>query len=140
MNEKKPSREEVASFFLDTSEKLFAAQLSPGYESPHDAFSSIITNKLAAGYVFGFQESFLQRFRLLDPNNPGEGLALLETSYQKIFGDFGGGALFNMAKHSQADPDFHKGRINGYDELIRFMESKVPPLGLGRILLLGLPE
>jgi|ERR1039458_7021062 hypothetical protein len=137
----KRTRKEVADFCLETIEQLFAAQLNPGYKSPHDAFSSIITNKLAAGYVFGFHESFLQRFDLLDPNNPHEGLSLIETSYQKLFGDFfGGGALFNMTKSFQDDPDFHKGRINGYNELIRFMESKIPPLGLGRILILGLKE
>jgi hypothetical protein len=45
-----------------------------------------------------------------------------------------------VTKSFQDDPDFHKGRINGLDELIRFMESKVPPLGLGRILILGLKE
>jgi len=133
-------RDEVAAFCLDTIEKLFTAQLSAEFKTPHDAFSSIITNKLAAGYVFGFHESFLQRFRLLDPNNPNEGLALMESSYQKTFGDSSGYALFSMSKSFQSDADFHKGRLNGYEELIGFMESKIPPLGLGRILILGMKE
>jgi hypothetical protein len=137
----KMPRKEVVEFCLETIEKHFTAQLSAEYKSPHDAFSSIITNKLAAGYIFGFHESFLQRFGLLDSNNPDEGLNLIQTSYQKLFRDFfGGGALFNMTKSFQDDPDFHKGRINGYNELVSFMESKIPPLGLGRNLILGLKE
>lgn len=140
MTNAKPSREEVAAFFLLTAKKLLALQLSTHHEDPKEAFSSIISNKVAAGYIFGFQDAFLDRFQLLDARNPDAGLALLRDSYQNIFGNQPGFALFESSMNFQRDPDFQKGRQHGGNELIEYMECGTPPLGLGRILFLGLDE
>ncbi len=64
----------------------------------------------------------------------------MEASYKKLFGDYGGFALFNMTTTFKNNPDFHEGRLNGGNELVEFMDLKTPPLGLGRILILGLKE
>lgn len=90
--------------------------------------------------MFGFHEAFAQSSGLLDVNNPALGLNLIETSYKRLFGDWGGTALFNMSKYLQKDADFHKGRMIGGNELVKFMDGKTQPLGLGRILILGLDE
>jgi hypothetical protein len=75
---------------------------------------------------------------LMDASNPAPGLDLIEASYKRLFGEWGGHALFNMSISFQEDPDFYKGRLIGGNELAEFMDRKTPPLGLGRILILGL--
>ncbi len=103
-----------------------------------DAFSSLMTNKLAAGYVFGFHDSYLQRMTLINRSDPDAGFRLIKSIYQINFGDQAGLALFNMSVNSQDDPTFHRGRENGGTEIAKFLELHIPPLGLGRILILGL--
>jgi hypothetical protein len=95
-----------------------------------------MTNKLAAGYVFGFHDSCFQAFGRLDPNDPKANLSLVQTSYQTIFGDQAGFALFRMSIASQEDSDFQIGRQSGGEEYMEFVQEKTPPLGLQRILLL----
>ena len=50
-------------------EALLTAQLALEYERARDAFPVLMTNKLAAGYVFGFHDSCLLTFGRLDPND-----------------------------------------------------------------------
>jgi hypothetical protein len=120
-NERQITHDEKIGAFISINEKLFTVQLSPKFQSPHDAFSSIITNKKAAGYVFGFHDAFAHWSGLMDRNNSAPGLDLIETSYKKLFGDWGGTALFNMSMSFQEDADFHKGRLIGGNELAEFM-------------------
>jgi hypothetical protein len=136
----KPSREEVAAFFLSTAKKLLALQLASHHEDPKEVSNSIAANKLAAGYVFGFQDAFLDRFQLIDALNPNAGLSLLRDSYQYIFGNQAGLILFQTSVNSQHDPDFQRGRQNGGNELVEYMESGTPPFGLSRILFVGLGD
>jgi hypothetical protein len=134
----KTTHDKQVSSFLSLNQKLFEVQLKPKFQSPSDAFSSIITNKRAAGYLFGFHDAFAHWSGLMDASNPAPGLDLIEASYKRLFGEWGGHALFNMSISFQEDPDFYKGRLIGGNELAEFMDRKTPPLGLGRILILGL--
>jgi hypothetical protein len=118
-------------------ENLLAAQLALEHERPRDAFPVLVTNKLAAGYVFGFHDSCFQIFGHLDRNEPDKGFALIKASYQSIFGDQPGLNLFNSSVHWQNDPDFQIGRLSGGEEYAEFTDKGTPPLGLQRILLLG---
>jgi hypothetical protein len=83
-------------------------QLISNYKRPKDELAIIEANKIAAGYVFGFHDSFVCKLGLLDEKNPKEGLKLIRTSYQNIFGDKTGFDLFNLSISLQQDPDFEK--------------------------------
>lgn len=125
---------------LAIADSILTAQLITSFPKASEAFSSIITNKLAMGYVFGTFDSLVQKFQLFSPDNPTIGLRVIEVAYLKVFGEFGGNALFGMAKAMQGDPEFFKGRCIGGNEVVAFLEHKEPPLGLGRIVLLGMNE
>lgn len=129
--------QDAEAFYLDTVEKLLAIQLMPKYASPKEAFGSVMTNKRAAGYVFGFHDSLLQRLQLVDPAKTAKGAALMEESYKRTFGEQAGFALYSMSAASQENPEFQEGRMNGGNEIVEYIERKVPALGLGRILILG---
>ena len=118
-------------------EQLLTAQLMLKYEHPRDASSILMKNKVAAGYVFGFHDSFFQTFGRLDPNNPKADLSVIHNSYKTIFGAWAGTALFEMSIASQKDSEFQIGRESGGEEYFDFIKQKVPPLGLQRILILG---
>ena len=124
--------------YLSSTSGLIAAQLIPKYSNPKEAFGALMTNKRASGYLFGFHDSLLQRLGLYDPNNKETSVGLMERSYKNIFGEQAGYALFSSSLHSQDDPEFLEGRINGGNEIVQYLEEKVPPLGLGRILILGM--
>jgi len=97
-----------------------------------------MTNKRAAGYLFGFHDSLLQRLGLYDPSNKNNSVKLMERSYKNLFGEQTGFALFSRSLHFQDDPEFVEGRMNGGNEIVQYLKEKVPPLGLGRILILGM--
>jgi hypothetical protein len=64
---------------------------------------------------------------------------MILESHKKLFDEWAGTALFNMSFHfERKDEDFHMGRLSGGEESIEFMHLKTPPLGLGRILLVGM--
>ncbi len=130
------TRDDTAKSIVFLIEKLLTLQLGLEYDQPRDAFSALMTNNLAAGYVFGFHDSCLQIFGC-DPNDPDTNLGLIKASYQRIFGNQSGFALFDMSLHSQNDPDFQMGRLSGGEEFAEFMHRGIPPLGLQRILVLG---
>jgi hypothetical protein len=124
--------------YLLTTSDLIAVQLMPKYLSPKEAFGALMTNKRASGYLFGFHDSLLQRIGLYDPNDKDNSVKLMERSYKDMFGEQAGYALFSSALFSQDNPDFIEGRLNGGNEIVQYLEEKVPPLGLSRILILGM--
>jgi hypothetical protein len=131
------TNQEAEKQVISLLERLLTAQLMPTYKHPSDAFSVLMTNKLAAGYVFGFHDACFQTFRLVDQNNPKAGLSIIRNSYQTIFGNQPGFALFQMSIASQKDSEFDIGRRSGGEEYVEFIQQKTPPLGLGGILILG---
>jgi len=60
-----------------------------------------MTKKLAAGYVLGFHSSCLQIFGFLNEKDPDAGFRLIKISYQRIFGDQFGVALFDNSLATQ---------------------------------------
>ncbi|MFC7301094.1 hypothetical protein [Cognatiluteimonas weifangensis] len=126
------------AFFLSTAGKLLSIQLLPKYSSAKEAFGSVMTNKRAAGYVFGFHDSLLQRLGLYNPANKDHATDLMERSYKQLFGEQAGFVLHSMSLNSQEDPEFVEGRMVGGNDLATYIDNKVPALGLNRILILGL--
>jgi hypothetical protein len=118
-------------------EQLLTLQIVLRIKQLRELFSELMTNRLAAGYVFGFHDSALQIFGLIDRSNPAAGFDLIKASYQSIFGDQAGFVLFNMSVDSQGERDFDIGRISGGDDFFEFRHHNVPPLGLSRIVCLG---
>ncbi len=111
---------------------LIQTQLMTEYAKPADAFGELMTNKQAAGYVFGLSDAMLQACGLRgDPDSVKD---LMDECYKEVFGDFSGHALLSMSLHNQEDPDFHAGRMEGGSEMEEFINRKAPPLGLTRIL------
>jgi hypothetical protein len=127
-----------AGFFISTVGALIAAQLLPKYSKAGDAFSALMTNQRAAGYVFGFHDALLHRLGLRDPMNRGPAASLIESSYRRLFGEQAGFVLFDKSVASQDDQLFHEGRMAGGNDLGEYLDAKVPPLGLGRMLILGM--
>jgi hypothetical protein len=131
------TNQETDEPIISLIESLLTAQLILRHEHPKDILSILMTNKLAAGYVFGFHDSCLTRFGRIDPSDPKAGLALMQTSYQSIFGNQSGLALFEVSVASQEDSEFQIGRQSGGEDYVEFTQQKTPPLGLQRILILG---
>ena len=128
------TRDEIVQFILSTIKTLIAVQLSPKYETPYHAFSSIIANKIASGYVFGFHEAFVEQYRLLDINEPVPGLNVIPNSYANLFGKVAGSTIFEACRYSLKDPAFRVGRISGGYDFIEFMGREIAPLSLATIL------
>ena len=135
---KSRKKEKNVAYFHSTVAQLLTLQLLPSYSSPKEAFGALMTSKPAAGYVFGFHDALLQSLGLRDPSNKEHAASLIQSSYQSIFGQQAGYALYSMSLAFQNDPVFSKGRMNGGNEVAEFIDNRVPPLGLGRILVLGL--
>ncbi len=118
--------------------KLLSLQLLPKYPNLKSSFGGLMTNNLAAGYVFGFHDSLIQNMGTYDPSKPEMILELIENNYQKIFGEQAGYVLFNKSIYAQNEPDFQRGRIEGGNELYEYITNKTPAFGLNRILILDL--
>lgn len=137
-NPKQPlTAQESEKLIISLIEKLLTAQLMLRYECVGDAFSALMTNKLAAGYVFGFHDACFQTFGRLDQNSPTADFSIVQTSYKNLFDDARGVALFERSISLQNDADFQIGRLSGGEEYMEFVKLKTTPLGLQRILLLG---
>jgi hypothetical protein len=132
------SRASVQFQFLSAAGTLLSIQLLPRYAQARKAFPAIMTNKIASGYVFGFHDALLERLGLYTPANKESAQALIEKSYKHLFGQQAGCSLFSMSLNSQENAEFQKGRMNGGNEVIAYLEGKIPPLGLGRIVNMGL--
>lgn len=118
-------------FFLTTVYNLLAVQLLPKYKNPKDVFSELMTNKKASGYLFGFHDALIQKLGIID-SSP----SVIEQSYKKIFGESAGYTLYSMSINSLDIEVFHKGRMDGGNEIVDYLDKNIPPLGLGRILIL----
>ena len=132
------ARDEVAECFLLLTEKILTLQFRSAYQKPRHAFSRLMTNDRAAVYVFGFNDSFLQRCGFLNSIKPVADFDLMQASCQRIFGDRAGLALLEMSLSLQDHPDFHDGRLLGGEEIAEFLDTKKRPLGLEKVLFVGL--
>ena len=121
--------------FRVSVEVLMKSQLKAKYAQPKEAFAEIMTNRRALGYVFGLHDALLQRHGLMDL-----AAAEIERSYIELFGSSAGHALFSMSLNSQTDDAFVQGRASGGKDGCEFVDSKIPPLGLARILILGMKD
>lgn len=129
----KDTRQQSIELFFRASEKLLSAQMFAISESLRAAFPLLMTNRQGAGYVFGFHDSILQRFRLRNDVNAAQDL--MEESYRRLFGEQAGYALFQASLQNQGDAAFARGRIEGGEDFALYATEKQPPLGLNRILL-----
>ena len=119
--------------FVTMVDQLITIQLLPKYQSPKEAFGELMVNKRAAGYLFGFHDSLLQRLNLSSESKTRQGAELMSISYKRIFGEQAGYALYSSSVSSQQDPDFKQGLMTGGQDLIEFIDNKSPPLGLSLI-------
>lgn len=131
---------DTKELFFSTISQLVTLSLVTKYEQPKDSFGNFMTNKVAAGYLFGMHDALLQRWRLVDRDNSQAGLSLMQISYQRLFGTQAGYVLISMSIHNQSNADFIKGRMSGGVEVGEFLENRIPPMGLNRILIFGLSE
>src|SRR5258708_6511031 len=127
-------RDEGAKSVIVLVEQLLSLQLILRHKHAREGFSELMTNRVAAGYVFGFQDACFQIFGLLNSTDRAAGSALLETSYKHIFGDQAGFTLFQSSLRWQADRDFEIGRQSGGEDFAKFKFKGIPPLGLQRII------
>jgi hypothetical protein len=127
---KKPTNQKADKAISLINDQL-TLQVVPSYKRLRDAFPVLMTNKLAAGYVFGFQDSCFQTFGLLDPKEHEAGSLLIRSSYQSIFGDEAGWALYEMSIDAQMDSEFDIGRQSGGEEFLEGIREKTPEFGLG---------
>lgn len=130
-------RSESAEPLIEIMEKLLSLQLSWDGKSPREAFSTLATKKLAAGYVFGFQNAAFQIFKVIKPDDDAGGIALLMKSYKQIFGEPTGLMLLKFSLDWQREREFVTGRLSGAEEIAEFKSIGTPPLGLQRIITLG---
>lgn len=104
----------------EIAEELLAIRLALSASDLNKSFSIIMTNKVARGYVFGFIDSIFQRYEVTNPENVIVSVDLLRGAYEKVFRESSGRALLDMSLHVQADPDYHRGRMVGGNEVVEF--------------------
>jgi hypothetical protein len=132
------ARDEEAKPVIELIEQLLSLQLVCEHKRAHDAFPTLMTNRLAAGYVFGFHDACFQIYGFINPNDRAAGLGLLEASYKYIFGDQAGFVLLDSSLRWQTDREFQIGRQSCFEDFTEFKSKGTPPLGLQRIIGLGL--
>lgn len=135
-NNSADDEQDTVDSVISIIERLLEVQVTARYKHPNDAFSTLMVNKLAAGYVFGFHDSAFKIFGLIkrQVNQTEEDSAYILRSYQHIFGPQAGYALFDSSLRSQHDPDFQVGRQLGGEDHALFTHQSIPPTGLGNIL------
>lgn len=134
---KTTARDEDAKPVVEIIEQLLSLQLAFDQKHPRDAFPTLMTNRLAAGYVFGFHDACFHIYGFSSPNDRAAGMGLLEASYKHIFGDQAGFVLFGSSLRWQTDREFQIGRQSGGEDFTEFKSKGTPPLGLQRIIGLG---
>jgi hypothetical protein len=117
--------------------QLLSAPFTIEDRSLLEIFPELMTNKVAAGYIFGFHDACLQIYGLIDREDSAPGIDLIGDSYVNIFGEQAGSALFRSSLMSQADHDFMIGRQSGGEDFAEFKKNGTPTLGLQRIVSLG---
>lgn len=130
------SSADIEELYFSTIYGLISLQLIPKYSSPKEAISIFMTNKIASGYLLGFHDSLLQRLGLYNPGNKEYSTKLMEKSYKKLFGDQDGCTIFSLSLNLQGDTVFSNSRMNGGNDIVRYIEEKNPPFGLNRIIIL----
>lgn len=145
-NQENRAKNPPSDFGLDREQKyimivegLISAQLASGFSTPRESFGTLMTNKAALGYVFGFHDALLQHTGLYDSIDSDKSKKLIEKSYKNIFGEQSGYTLFSSSLNNQENTDFSDGRLVGGNDLFEFTKDKVPPVGLLRILFLPKP-
>ena len=125
---------EAASVVLDMVHLGVSLQLNRVFDSQNDAILELVECKRGCGYVFGFNDGMLQGFRGEKRNEDWED-AVLTASYDKVFGNDGGGAvMLGRALALQGDPEFFVGQQVGGNEAVAMMRDKGMPMGLWRML------
>lgn len=130
---KKPTVE----FVVESARHLIELQLLVRYPSLPKAFSSIVSNKAALGYLFGFHDYLFQKAGLHDPDDSKKTLILIKYTYQRLFGDNAGGLIYAATSACLKEEDFLKGDSEGANDIRDYLNEKTPPLGLNRILTLN---
>jgi hypothetical protein len=109
---------------------LLWLQVRLEYESFHEMFSTLMTNAVAAGYVFGFIDAWVQMNGRGDPKDP-----LPCEICKAFFGDRAGYMFWTFSLHFQTKRDFQIGRQSGGEDFVAYVQKKIPPMGLSRIML-----
>jgi hypothetical protein len=138
----KPAKPEthVLERLVGLAKGTLQVQLSFRYKQPHEAFHALVTNKKAAGYLFGYHDAMAQRVLRITAETRALGAQFIERSYGNIFGVENGVDLLNQSLNLQENSEFIEGRHMGGSEYVAFAERKVPPLGLSTILAEGHTE
>jgi len=135
-SERSSARPEAQSV-IELIEQLLSVQLA--FESNHlrEAFPTFMTNRLAAGYLFGFHDACFHSYGLINPADRAAGLQLFRTSYERVFGDQAAFVLLNSSLGWQTDHAFAVGRQRAGEDFGEFRANGTPTLGLQHILSLG---
>jgi hypothetical protein len=133
-NERNSARPEAQSV-IEIIEQLLSAQLMFEHKSIREFFPTLMTNRLAAGYVFGFHDACFQGYRLINATDREAGL--FRTSYERIFGEQAAFVLINSSLAWQTDHAFAVGRQRAGEDFEDFSTDGTPTLGLQHIVSLG---
>lgn len=98
-------------------------------------FPYFMTNKEALGYIFGAYDYLSQYFGLLSCGRD-KVMASMVSSYNTLWSNPSGKAIFSLSLSLQDDQEFIKGRELGGNEAAFFLQKdkRIMPLGLKRIL------
>jgi hypothetical protein len=119
---------------------LLWLQVALKYRDPKDfknIFSTLMKNKIAAGYVFGFHDSYFQIHGLTSQDNDTNYGKLLETSYKYMFGSWAATALLRLSHSWQTDHEFAIDRQSGGEDMVNFKLKGDRPMGLSSIIDFG---
>jgi hypothetical protein len=97
-------------------------------KSIREMFGTLMTNTVAAGYVFGFIDAYVQRCGRKEPG--------FREIYTHIFGTYAANVLLMFSDGWQTtDREFQIGRQSGGEDFVGYALKNVPPMGLNRIML-----
>jgi hypothetical protein len=80
-----------------------------------------LAKPFARGYIFGFSDTCVQRFGVLDEL---ESLALVTGVHAKLFGRKIGSLLVHDALRDERDAEFGRGRVAGAEDLLRWLDNR----------------
>ena len=103
--------------------------------TPQDAVDKFMTSKRALGYLFGVHDYLAHRTNLINKETPEEFAISVQLSYEIIFGEKAGDALFNATCSFLKDPDFKNGQKIGVEESSRYLEKGQLPSSFYLILI-----
>lgn len=103
--------------------------------TPQDAVDKFMTSKRALGYLFGVHDYLAHRTNLINKETPEEFAISVQLSYEIIFGERSGEALFNATCSFLQDKDFKEGQKIGANESSRYLEKGELPTSFYLILI-----